>query len=186
MKYFGNSNPKKKEDDEVEEVEEVEGHEENDKEDLNLEESSSDACVSTENKNNLSDLIETMNAIENIGSTVEPSTSKASEQNRSKSDESNLDADYNFDDCIVVSSSENENEHKNEIATSSKQSNSKSTIFQTSVTNIENLEETDYVQCKQCSKKILCWFMPGNFLLRFNSIEQLFFYSSSVNFNLRT
>ena len=55
MKYFGNSNPKKKEYDEVEEGEEVEGHEENDKEDLNLEESSSDACVSTENKNNLSE-----------------------------------------------------------------------------------------------------------------------------------
>jgi len=155
LKYFGHGNISKKEEEEIEE------HEEYYKKDSSQEESSSDACVSSDNPNNLSDFIETMNAFENFDtkSIVEPSTSKSEEQNKSKSDKTSLDADYHFEnnDCIVVSLSENEN------SMNSKRSKIKSNFFQptSTTTEIENIEETDYVECKQCFKKILCWFMPG-------------------------
>ena len=85
-----------------------------------------------------------MNAIDS-----EPTTASKSVKNTTNSDESNLDADYNFenDDCILI----DENNSKQTKAAN---------YFKSQATNIENLESTDYVQCEKCLKKILVWYFP--------------------------
>ena len=159
LKYFGTNNTKKTNEEEAEK----------EKEDFIQEDSAEPSTSSNADhqQNNLSDLVETMNAVDYLDGDIQPSTSKAAiDPSKSNSDESNLDADYNFenDDCIVVS----ESEQKSEPSKDSKQSNNtKPNYFQptaAAAANIENLEETDYVQCKQCLKKILIWFMPGKLI----------------------
>jgi len=122
-----------------------------------------EACTSSENltesnneNNNLSDLIETMNAIDHS----EPTTSAKSSKQNTNLDESNLDADSNFeenDDYVLINENNNNNNENNK---QKKSETASANYFQSQVANIENLESTDYVQCEKCLKKILVWYFP--------------------------
>lgn len=157
MKYFNTKSNNANTEDDYKDVEEDVVVEEKE------EESSTEPCTSAtadlnESNDNLAILVETMNN-NDIDSKMssEPTTSKSANQNN-KLDESSLDVDDNFDgdDCILI----NENSKQPVTNTTENTINNTKTNNYFQQPNIENLEETDYVQCEKCFKKILCWFMP--------------------------
>ena len=134
-------------------------------EDLNKEESTStEPCTSSdlnESNDNLSILVEAMNNNDIVESKMssEPTTSKSLNRNN----ESSLDdVDGNFDECVIIDEDTKQSE-ANATTSATTASTSSSTTFASNYfqpTNIDNLEESDYLQCQKCLKKILCWFMP--------------------------